>query len=35
MNSSNKWRKTTEQERLAISRKFEIPKEHFIQRWAQ
>ena len=31
-----KWRKTIEWERLEISsRKSEIPREHFMQRWAQ
>ena len=31
-----KQRKTTEQERLEISsRKLEIPREHFMQRWAR
>ena len=31
-----KYRKTTEWERLEISsRKLEIPREHFMQRWAQ
>ena len=31
----NKWRKRTEWERLEISsRKLEIPREHFMQRWA-
>ena len=34
--SAKKQRKTTEWERLEISsRKSEIPKEHFMQRWAQ
>ena len=34
--NANKQRKTTELERLEISsRKLEIPKEHFMQRWAQ
>jgi len=34
--SAKKLRKTIEQERLEISsRKLEIPKEHFMQRWAQ
>ena len=33
---ANKWRKTIEWERLEISsRKLEIPREHFMQRWAQ
>ena len=33
---AKKQRKTTEWERLAISsRKLEIPREHFMQRWAQ
>ena len=32
----NKWRKRTGWERLEISsRKLEIPREHFMQRWAQ
>ena len=32
---AKKWRKTTEWERLEISsRKLEIPREHFMQRWA-
>ena len=31
-----KWRKTTEWERLQISsRKLELPREHFMQRWAR
>ena len=34
--NAKKWRKTTEWERLEISsRKLEIPREHFMQRWAQ
>ena len=34
--SAEKWRKTIEWERLDISsRKLEIPREHFRQRWAQ
>ena len=34
--STKKLRKTTEWERLEISsRKLEIPREHFMQRWAQ
>ena len=34
--NAKKWRKTTECERLEISsRKLEIPREHFMQRWAQ
>ena len=34
--SAKKQRKTTEWERLELSsRKLEIPKEHFMQRWAQ
>ena len=34
--SAKKWRKTIEYERLEISsRKPEIPREHFMQRWAQ
>ena len=34
--SAKKWRKTIEWERLEISaRKLEIPREHFMQRWAQ
>ena len=34
--NAQKSRKTTEWERLGISsRKSEIPKEHFLQRWAQ
>ena len=33
--NAKKWRKTTEWERLEISsRKLEIPREHFMQRWA-
>ena len=33
--NANKWRKRTEWERLEISsRKLEIPREHFMQRWA-
>ena len=33
--NAKEWRKTTEWERLEISsRKLEIPKEHFTQRWA-
>ena len=36
MISAKKWRKTIEWERLEISsRKLEIPREHFLQRWAQ
>ena len=36
MNSAKKQRKTSEEERLEISsRKLEISKENFIQRWAQ
>ena len=36
MNNANKYRKTIELERLEISsRKLEIPREHFMQRWAQ
>ena len=35
MNSAKKQRKTTEWERLEIcSRKLEIPREYFMQRWA-
>ena len=35
MINAKKQRKTTEQERLEISsRKLEIPREHFMQRWA-
>ena len=34
--NAKKYRKTTEWERLEISsRKLEIPREHFMQRWAQ
>ena len=34
--NAKKWRKTTEWERLEISsRKLEIPREHFMQRWAR
>ena len=34
--SAKKYRKTTEWERLEISsRKLEIPREHFMQRWAR
>ena len=34
--SAKKWRKTIEWERLEISsKKLEIPREHFMQRWAQ
>ena len=34
--NAKKWRKTIEWERLAISSsKLEIPREHFMQRWAQ
>ena len=33
--NAKKSRKTTEWERLEISRKLEIPREHFMQRWAQ
>ena len=34
--SAKKWRETIEWERLEISsRKLEIPREHFMQRWAQ
>ena len=34
--NAKKWRKTTEWERLEISsRKLGIPREHFMQRWAQ
>ena len=34
--SAKKWRKTIEWERLEISsRKLEIPREHFMQRWAR
>ena len=36
MNNVKKYRKTTERGRLEISsRKSEIPREHFMQRWAQ
>ena len=36
MISAKKWRKTIEWERLEVpSRKLEIPREHFMQRWAQ
>ena len=36
VNNAKKQRKTTEWERLEISsRKLEIPKEYFMQRWAQ
>ena len=35
-NQCKKYRKTIEWERLEISsRKLEIPREHFMQRWAQ
>ena len=35
-NQCKKYRKTIEWERLEISsRKLEIPREHFVQRWAQ
>ena len=30
-----KWRKTREWERLEISRKLEIAREYFMQKWAQ
>ena len=34
--NATKYRKTTEWERLEISsRKLEIPREHFMQRWAK
>ena len=34
--SAEKWRKTIEWERLDISsRKLEIPREHFMQKWAR
>ena len=34
--NAKKWRKTVEWEILEISsRKLEIPREHFMQRWAQ
>ena len=33
--SAKKQRKTIKWERLEISRKLEIPREHFMQRWAQ
>ena len=34
--SAKKWRRTIEWERLAISsRKSEIPREYFMQKWAQ
>ena len=34
--NGKKWRKTIEWERLEISsRKLKIPREHFMQRWAQ
>ena len=34
--NAKKWRKTIEWERLEISsRKLEIPREHFMQKWAQ
>ena len=34
--NEEKWRKTMEQERVEISsRKLEIPREHFMQRWAR
>ena len=34
--NAKKWRKTTEWEKLVISsRNLEIPREHFMQRWAQ
>ena len=36
VNNAEKQRKTTEWERLEIaSRKLDIPREHFMQRWAQ
>ena len=36
INAKNKTEKTIEWERLEISsRKFEIPREHFMQRWPQ
>ena len=36
MINAKKYRKTTEWERLEISaRKLEIPREHFMQRWAR
>ena len=36
VNNAKKQRKTIEWERLEISsRKLEIPREHFMQRWAQ
>ena len=35
MISAKKWRKTIEWERLEISsKKLEIPREHFMQKWA-
>ena len=35
-NNAKKWKKTIEWERLEISsRKLEIPREHFMQRWAR
>ena len=34
--NAKKWRKTVEWERLEnFSRKLEIPREHYMQRWAQ
>ena len=34
--NAKKWRKTTEWERVEISsRKLEIPREHFMAKWAQ
>ena len=35
MINANNERKTIEWEKLEISRKFEIPKEYFMQIWAQ
>ena len=36
MNNTKKWRKTIKWGRLEISsRKLDIPREHFMQRWAQ
>ena len=36
MINAKKWRKTIEWEKLEISsRKLEIPREHFTQKWAQ
>ena len=35
MENVKKQRKTAEGERIDISRKLEISKEHFIQRWVQ